>query len=102
MGMQEWPLQIFQHGIQPCRKTTDAVSTINRIADHRVSLLRHMNANLVCSSGFDVNAQKRHGTEILLNGIMRDRGTAFSRARGNLFPVFWISPQGQADRAGRG
>ncbi len=95
MGVQKRPAQIFQRGINFGRKIAYAVSAINGIADYRVPYLRHVNANLVGSSGFDANAQKRHGSEILLNDVMRDRRPEFSRACGNFFLFRGSRPRGK-------
>ena len=62
-----------------------------RVADDRMSKVGHMNADLMGTPGFNMDAEQRGVREFFLCFVIRDRITPDIRFRAHLFPVVGIS-----------
>lgn len=65
------PLKGLNQG-RACALRQAGAATINGVADQGVSDVRHVDADLMRASGFELNLDQRVGGEPLVNAVMRD------------------------------
>ncbi len=96
-SVKENPVHLLNGIAQRRRKVAASIASVQDVADHRMTNLCKVDANLVGASGFNSQAQQRHQRVFPLVRIVGDRTAQPVCPNGDSLPMLWIAAQRHVD-----